>query len=82
MGRYTIYRGESAEEVDVAEKVQSVGGRVISARPGLALVETTDAGAARLRKVLKDWKVTRETQARKPTPHPVIKLPPGNRGGP
>ena len=74
MARFTLYRGESAQIADATELIRSAGARVIAAKPGLALIESTDAVADQLREVLHDWKVTREVTAKIPKPRP--KLPP------
>ena len=74
MARFTLYRSGAAEVADVTETIRAAGARVIAAKPGLALIETTDAVAAQLREVLTDWKVTKEVSAKIPKVRP--KLPP------
>ena len=76
MARFTLYRGSSAQISDATELIRSAGARVIAAKPGLALIETTDAVAEQLQESLHDWKVTREVTAKIPKLRP--KLPPGN----
>ena len=63
MSRYTLYRGDAAPMTDITETLRVFGARVIAARPGLALIDTTEAVAAQLREALGDWKVTKEVTA-------------------
>lgn len=70
MTRYTLYRGEAAPIEDATEHVLSAGAKVIASRPGLALIESTEDVAEHLRTVLKDWRISREVTAKKPTPRP------------
>lgn len=74
MARYTLYRSDSAQSADLTELLRAAGARVIASKPGLMLIEATDAIADQLRQVLYGWKITRETTARIPRPRP--KLPP------
>lgn len=72
MARFTLYCGDAAKTTDATEAIRSAGARVIAAKPGLALIETTDAIAEQLREVLSDWKVTKESTAKIPSPRPTI----------
>lgn len=72
MARFTLYRGISAKIDDATEAIRSSGARVISAKPGLALIETTDDVADQLREILCDWKVTKEVMAKIPSPRPKL----------
>ena len=57
MARFTLYCGDAAKTTDATEAIRSASARVIAAKPGLALIETTDAIAEQLREVLSDWGV-------------------------
>ena len=72
MARFTLYCGNAEKQFDVTETIRSAGARVITAKPGLALIETTDAVAEQLREVLSDWKVTREVAAKVPKVRPKL----------
>lgn len=68
MGRFTLYRSDADPTEDILEVVRTAGARVIAARPGLALIEASDAVAEQLRETLTDWIVSREVSARPPKP--------------
>lgn len=72
MARFTLYCSDAAKITDATEAIRSTGARVIAAKPGLALIETTDAIAEQLRDMLSDWKVTKESTAKIPSPRPII----------
>jgi len=72
MARYTLYRGESAPVEDATEHIASAGAKLIASRPGLALIESTDAVAEHLRTVLKDWRISLEVTAKTPKPRPKM----------
>ncbi len=72
MARYTLYRGDSAPIEDATEHILSAGAKVIVSRPGLALIESTDAVAEHLRSILKDWRISPEVSAKIPKPRPKI----------
>lgn len=72
MARYTLYRGDSAPIEDATDLIKSAGAKLIASRPGLALIESTDAVAEHLRSVLHDWRVTREVTAKTPQPRPKM----------
>ena len=76
MPRFTLYRTESSPVTDATEQVRSVGARVITARPGLALIEATEQAAQTLRANLPDWRVSAEVAATIPRPRPNLS---GNR---
>ena len=73
MARFTLYRSDAAQNTDVTETIRATGARVIASKPGLALIETTDAVAAQLREALRDWKVTKEVSAKVPIVRPKLK---------
>ncbi len=72
MARFTLYCGDAAKITDATEAIRSAGARVIAAKPGLALIEATDAIAEKLREQLSDWKVTKESTAKIPSPRPML----------
>jgi hypothetical protein len=72
MARFTLYRGAAAQIADATDLIRSAGARVIAAKPGLALIESTDAVAEQLRELLHDWKVTREVTAKIPKVRPKL----------
>ena len=72
MARYTLYRGDSAPIEDATEHILSAGAKVIASRPGLALIESTDAVAEHLHTVLKDWRISPEVTAKIPKPRPKM----------
>lgn len=72
MARYTLYRGDSAPIADATELILSAGAKLVASRPGLALIESTDAIAEQLRSVLKDWRITLEVTAKTPNPRPKM----------
>ncbi len=72
MARFTLYRSDAAQTSDVTETIRATGARVIASKPGLALIETTDAVAAQLREALRDWKVTKEVTAKIPDVRPKV----------
>ena len=73
---FRFYRSDAAQITDATESIRAAGARVIAAKPGLALIETTDAVAAQLSDMLRDWKVTKEINSEIPKLRP--KLPPTN----
>jgi hypothetical protein len=74
MARFTLYLGESANVADVTDLLRSHVARVIASKPGLALIETTEAIAEQLRETFHDWRITPEVTSSIPKPRP--KLPP------
>jgi hypothetical protein len=72
MARFTLYRGQSAPIMDATELIRSLGAKVIASKPGLALIESSDEVADKLRATLQDWKVAREVTAKIPNPRPPM----------
>ena len=77
MPRFTLYRSETAKISDATEQIRSVGARLIAARPGLALIETSDEIADQLQHSLNGWRISKEVTAKIAPPRPQI--PPKNR---
>lgn len=72
MARFTLYRSTAGPTDDITEVIRTAGARVIAARPGLALIEASDAVAEVLRRSLSDWIVTKEVSAKIPRPRPDL----------
>lgn len=70
MARYTLYRGDGAPIEDASELIRSAGAELIASRPGLALIEATEAMVDHLQKTLVDWRISPEVTAKPPHPRP------------